>query len=450
MPDDTSQAQVADLIAYLDASPTPYHAVAESVRRLVAAGFSALDERDAWQLESGARHFIVKSGGSLIAFVVGSEPPETGGFRVIGAHTDSPGFRVKPNADRKQQGHYQVALECYGGPLYSTWLDRDLSLAGRVSLRDGTARLIDFKRAVGRIPNVAIHLNRTVNSEGLKLNAQTHLQPSMGLVRNGAAPNFKVLLAKELTGRAKKSAKGRVTADDIVGYDLMPYDVQGAAVGGFEGEFLFSARLDNLAACHGAISALIDARDAGKATRVIALYDHEEIGSQTDSGAQSRFLLSTLGRIAARAGAGAGAGESLDRALARSLLLSCDMAHAVHPNYPERHDPEHMPQINGGPVIKINANRSYGTDALAQGVFESAARAAGFTPQRFVSRNDQPCGSTIGSITAARTGMRTVDVGNPMLSMHSCREMCGTGDVGQMIAAQTIILKDAPLPDPDR
>ena len=443
MLDDTSQALLDDLIAYLDAAPTPYHAVAESVRRLEAAGFSALDERDAWHLEPGGQHFVVKSGGSLIAFVVGTEPPEAGGFRVIGAHTDSPGFRVKPNADRAKHGHYQIGLECYGGLLYSTWLDRDLSLAGRVSLRGDTARLIDFRRAVGRIPNLAIHLNRGVNQDGLKLNAQKHLQPSMGLVGAGDAPDFKELLAEEL-GRTGED----VSAGNILGYDLMPYDVQGAAVGGFDGEFLFSARLDNLAACHGAITALSDAGEAGKATRVIALYDHEEIGSRTDSGAQSRFLLSTLGRLSTGL---AGAGDhALDRALARSLLISCDMAHAVHPNYPERHDPEHMPQINAGPVIKINANRSYGTDAPAQAVFESAAREVGYVPQRFVSRNDQPCGGTIGSITAARTGMRTVDVGNPMLSMHSCREMCGTRDTGNMIATQTLVLKDAPIPDPDR
>ena len=443
MPDDPSQVLVDDLIAYLDAAPTPYHAVAESVRRLEAAGFSALDERDAWQLEPGARYFVVKSGGSLIAFVVGTEPPEAAGFRVIGAHTDSPGFRVKPNADREKHGHYQLALECYGGLLYSTWLDRDLSLAGRVSLRNGTARLINFERAVGRIPNLAIHLNRTVNQDGLKLNGQQHLQPSMGLVSKGGRYDFKELLAEELGRTGKK-----VSAENILGYDVMPYDVQGAAIGGFNGEFLFSARLDNLAACHGAITALIDAGEAGKATRVIALYDHEEIGSRTDSGAQSRFLLSTLGRIASATAADGV--HALDRALARSLLVSCDMAHAVHPNYPEKHDPDHMPQINAGPVLKINANRSYGTDAPAQAVFEAAAKKVGFVPQRFVSRNDQPCGNTIGSITAARTGMRTVDVGNPMLSMHSCREMCGTGDVANMIATQTLILKDAPIPDPDR
>ncbi len=437
--EDLSDAVVRDLLAFIDASPTPYHAVRETARRLDAAGFSRLDEAAPWRLAPGGSHYVVRGGGSLVAFLVGEFPPAESGFIVLGAHTDSPGFRVKPTPEHLESGHLQLGVEVYGGPIYASWLDRDLSLAGRVCLADGRAPLVDLSRAVARIPSLAIHLDRSVNTEGLRLNPQRHLLPSLALALDRRPLRFRRLLAESLAAAGVPADE-----DQLLGFELMPYDVQRASLGGLDGEFLFGSRLDNLVSCHAALEALLASGAAGKATRVIALYDHEEIGSQTQSGARSRYLLGLLDRLGAAYPTATPQG--LDRAVARSLLVSVDMAHAVHPSYPERHDPDHKPQLGQGPVLKLNACRSYGTDGPAQAVFESLCREAGVAPQYFVSRNDQPCGSTIGPATAAQTGLRTVDVGSPMLSMHSCREMAGTRDVAPMLAVLTRLLRDPPLP----
>jgi aspartyl aminopeptidase len=418
-----------DLLRFIDASPTPYHAVAEATRRLESAGFAPLAETAPWSLAPGARHTLVRSESSLLAFEVGEAPLADAGFHAIGAHTDSPNLRVKPSPDVTAHGCRQLAIEPYGGVLLHTWLDRDLSLAGRVVLATaGRLRSVnlDFARPLLRIPNLAIHLQRETKSEGLKLNEQTHLVPVLGLE---SAPPFAELLAAEL----RAQGQGAIEARAIHGFDLMLYDTQPGSVSGARGEFLHAPRLDNLASCHAALSALIGAQRAPLPpfTRVVVLYDHEEVGSRSAQGAQSGFLADTLARIVEAAKSGGPQG--LSRAMARSLLVSADMAHAVHPNYSERHEPGHRPRLGGGPVLKVNSNQSYASDAVTLGHFTALCRARGVEPQQFVARSDLGCGSTIGPISAARAGIRTVDVGNPMLSMHSCREMAAVADVEPMI-----------------
>ena len=418
-----------DLLAFIDASPTPYHAVGETVRRLAAAGFRDCAEHELWSLEPGDRRLLVRHGGSLVAFQVGSESPVDGGFRIVGSHTDSPNLRLKPCADLSAQGYRQLAVEPYGGLLLHTWLDRDLSIAGRVTLREGTALrtlLLDFRRPLARVPSLAIHLNRDLKEKGLQLNPQTQALPLLGLEDS---PALAPLVASEL--RAQQLAD--VSPDAILAFDLMLYDVQPSGIIGADGAFVVAPRLDNLASCHASVSALLGAAggELGRATRAIVLYDHEEVGSESAQGAGGNLLVETLERIVAAYKGGAAQG--LARARARSRVVSADMAHAVHPNYADKHEPGHKPVLGRGPVIKSNVNQSYATDAVTSAEFASLCAGAGVTPQHFTSRNDQPCGSTIGPITAARTGIPTVDVGNPMLSMHSCREMAGTADVAPMI-----------------
>jgi aspartyl aminopeptidase len=419
---------VADLLAYIDRSPTPYHAVAETVRRLDAAGFRECAETDLWALGPGDRRYLVRSEGSLVAFQVGSGPPADGGFRIVGAHSDSPNLRLKPRPDVEAHGYRQVAVEPYGGVLLHTWLDRDLSLAGRVSLREGDAVrtvLLDFGRPLLRVPNLAIHLNCNLAKEGLRLNQQTHLVPVAGL---GDAPNLSQLVAGEL--RAQGICE--VAPAGVLAFDLMTYDVQPSTVSGVRGEFIHAPRLDNLASCHAGVSALLGAADATPAfTRALVLYDHEEVGSRSAQGAAGPLLAEVLERVVS--GFKGGEPQGLSRALARSVMVSADMAHALHPNYADRHEPGHRPVIGGGPVLKHNANQSYASDARTGGLFAMLCDRAGVAPQHFVTRSDLACGSTIGPITAARVGIPTVDVGSPMLSMHSCREMAGTADVEPMI-----------------
>lgn len=423
------QDRIDDLLAFIDHSPTPYHAVAEVRSRLEAAGYSRLDESEYWSLSAGDRRYVVRAGGSLAAFEIGTRAPGDAGFRIVGAHTDSPNFRVKPAPDVRAHGFHQLAVEPYGGVLSYTWLDRDLSLAGRVTLRDGEARatqLVDFARPLLRIPSLAIHLNRELATEGLKLNAQTHLVPVIGLDEG-------ISLADVLCEELGRVGNPKPSAVDILAFDLMAYDLQPATRSGVEGEFIHAARIDNLASSHAGLSALIDAGKRGNAgsTRVVVLYDHEEVGSRSAQGAGGTFLNDTLERIAIAAGDRRG--QELGRAVSRSWLISADMAHAVHPNHVDRHEPGHRPKIGAGPVIKTNAGQSYATDAESAALFALLCRRVGVTPQNFVARSDLGCGSTIGPISAARVGLRTVDVGNPMLSMHSCREMAGARDVEPMI-----------------
>jgi aspartyl aminopeptidase len=409
---------VQDLLQYIDAAPTPFHAVAETVVRLEAAGFRALDAADSWDVAAGDKVYVTRGGGSLAAFRVGSAPAPEAGFRLIGAHTDSPNLRIKPNPEVTRSGYAQLGVEPYGGVLLHTWIDRDLSLAGRVSMKDGSTRLVRFGCALLRVPSLAIHLNRQVNTEGLKLNAQKHITPIVA-IDGLEGVELRELVAKEL---------GDVSPSDILAWDLMAYDVQPAGLGGAGQEFIQAARLDNLASCHAAVTALL--ADAGEVefTQGIVLYDHEEVGSRSAQGAASDFLRSCLQRLSGDLP------EDFHRAIAQSFLMSADMAHAIHPNYADVHEPKHQPLLGGGPVIKINVNQSYATDGESWASFERWAEEADVHTQRFVVRSDMGCGSTIGPITAAELGIRTVDVGNPMLSMHSCREVAAATDVPKMIA----------------
>ena len=434
---------VRDLLAFIDRSPTPYHAVEEVRRRLEAAGFRRLAEAEPWCLEPGERCYVVRGGGSLLAFDVGSLPPAEGGFRILGAHTDSPNLRLKPRPDRSGHGYRQFAVEPYGAVLLHTWLDRDLSLAGRVAVRvSGRPRavLVDFERPLLRIPNLAIHLQREIREQGLRLDPQRHALPIHGL---GEGPGLAQLVRAELRARLGLE----IGDEDLLGFDLMAYDAQPSGRLGSRGEFVSAPRLDNLASCHACIAALLSAERGSAATRVVALFDHEEVGSRSAAGAGGSLLRDGLARIAG--GFKDAAGDALPRALARSVLVSADMAHAVHPNHADRHDPEHRPVVGGGPVLKVNQNQAYATDAATGGLFAALCRERGIPLQHFASRSDLACGSTIGPITAARVGVPTVDVGSPMLAMHSCRELAGADDVEPMVAALRAVL-ETPDVAPDR
>jgi len=414
----------ADLLKFIDASPTPHHCVEESRRRAAAAGFAALDEKEAWSLEAG-KGYTVSRGGAIVAFRVGTAAPAEGGFRLVGAHTDSPNLRVKPNAYYTKEGYRQLGVEVYGGALTHTWLDRDLGLAGKVVCRGsapGTfeTRLVRVDRPILRVPSLAIHLDREVTKKGLVLNNQLHLPPLLAVAHESLPDGLEGLLGAELG----------VEADRILSWDLSLFDVQPSAIGGLRGDFVFAPRLDNQASCHASLTALLRA-PAAASTQLACLYDHEEVGSGSTAGAGGSLVEDLLLRILRATGA---EGEALPRAIARSWQVSADMAHAVHPNFADKHDPHHEPRLNGGPVIKVNAQQRYATDAEGEALFESLCLDAKVPFQKFVSRTDVACGSTIGPISSARLGVRTVDVGNPMLSMHSIREQGGAEDPERMTA----------------
>jgi aspartyl aminopeptidase len=454
-----TRERAIDLIGYIDASPTPYHAVEEAIRRLESADFSPLREADEWKLRAGDRRYVTKNGSTIVAFIVGSKSPARAGFKMIGAHTDSPNLKLKPRASFAKSGYRQLGVEVYGGVLLSTWLDRDLAIAGRVAVREAGGvkmRLVKLERPIVRIPNLAIHLNRDVNKDGLKLNPQTHLPPVIALVedKNGEARNGGKNGSKNGSKGGKNGKNGsegdvlrsllaatlRVDEEEILDHDLSLFDSARGTLGGVDDELIFVARLDNLASCHAALDSLTESAGAQTAaTRLIALYDHEEVGSKSAQGAQGPFLENVLHRIIE-------AHEKQEpqayaRAIAASFFVSADMAHGVHPNYADKHEPQHMPLLGQGPVVKTNAGQSYATDGESAAVFIALCREAGFDPQSFVIRTDLGCGSTIGPITAARLGVKTVDVGNPMLSMHSIREMAGTHDAELMHRALLLHLK---------
>ncbi len=431
----TPHPTTTDLLDFIAASPTPHHCVAEASRRLDEAGFRALSMADAWELEPGGGYYVPQ-GGAVVAFRVGSKPAPEAGFRLVGAHTDSPNLRVKPVASYVEAGYDQLGVEVYGGALTYTWLDRDLGLAGNVVLRGETAgavegRLVRIDRPIVRVPSLAIHLNREIRTDGLQLNDQKHLAPVLGLAPTKEAGDgsdrdaLQALLATTL----------EVDADRILSWDLSCFDLLPPTVGGAEGEFIFAPRLDNQAMCHAGLVALLRAGESEtpEATSLIGLYDHEEVGSASTAGAGGRLTEDVIRRVAEVEGPGAVAG-GLTRAAARSLQVSADMAHAIHPNYGDRHEPRHHPAMNGGPVIKINAKQRYATDARTAGIFETLCREAEVPCQKFVTRSDLPCGSTIGPISSTRLGIPTVDVGNPMLSMHSIREQGGAEDPERMTA----------------
>jgi len=404
-----------DLMSFLAASPSPYHAVANAAERLEKAGFRQVAETDAWDGTSGGKYVL--RGGAIVAwFVPEGAAPHTP-FRIIGAHTDSPNLRVKPLPDSGAHGWRQVAVEIYGGPLMNSWLDRDLGLAGRLTLRDGSTRLVNVDRPLLRVPQLAIHLDRAVSSEGLKLDKQRHLQPVWGLGHDVHDGDLIAFLEEEL----------ELGAGEVTGWDLMTHSVEAPAYLGRDKELVAGPRMDNLLSVHAGTAALtaVSSGPQPSSIPVLAAFDHEENGSQSDTGADGPLLGGVLERSVFARG---GSYEDRARAFAGTVCLSSDTGHAVHPNYAERHDPTHHPRVNGGPILKVNVNNRYATDGSGRAVWAAACERAGVPFQSFVSNNSMPCGTTIGPITAARHGIKTVDIGVAILSMHSVRELCGADD----------------------
>lgn len=406
------------LIEFVDASPTPFHACEAVAARLIEAGFGRMEASDPWPTVPG-RYFLVNAG-SLVAWnePEGIEPAAP--FRVLGAHTDSPNLRLKQHHDKPDRDAAMIALEPYGGVLLESWLDRDLGVAGRVFLSDGSSRLVRIDEPWLRVPRLAIHLDRDRSAPDRQrhLDAIWSTSPAPFMTAVGDHAGF--------------------DADEVTGFDLMSFDLQPSARTGGRGEFVSAPRLDNLATCWSALQALLTSNTGQRS--VMVLFDHEEVGSGSERGAQSPMLDAVLERLVLAAGGGR---EELYRALAASVLVSGDMAHATHPNHRERHEPLHQIRLGGGPVLKINHNLRYATDARGAAFFADACARAGVPLQRYVHRADLPCGSTIGPISAARTGILTIDVGAPQLAMHSAREMMAASDVDHYSRALTAVL------DPD-
>jgi aspartyl aminopeptidase len=423
----TTQARIAarELIDFIDASPSPWHAVASAETHLLAQGFSRIEEDAPWQLVAGGRYYVVR-GASLIAFVLGSRSLVETGFRIVGAHTDSPGLRLKPKAALKGDGLARLGVEVYGGPILATFTDRDLSLAGRVVFRSAAGAdtlLLRFKQPLVRLPNLAIHMNREVNEQGLKLNKQTELPLILGQLGDGedAEANLRKLLADA----AQRDAA------DLLSWELAVYDVQKGCLWGANEEFIADSQLDNLGSTHAALTAL-HATQQPTSTCVAAFFDHEEVGSESASGAGGSFLADVLARIGLQAGLDE---EGRHRAMARSFFISADMAHAYHPNFPNAYEPGHKVMVNGGPVIKTNVNQRYTSNAETAARFMRLCETAGVPYQQYAHRSDLGCGSTIGPTLAAQLGVASVDVGSPMWAMHSARESAGVDDHAYMIAA---------------
>lgn len=406
----SGDAYIEGFAGFVEASPSSYHAAHALAAALTEAGFEGRDEADAWALLGGGSRGFVRRDGALIAWRAGEGVSATSPVRVLGCHTDSPGFVLKPQPDFTAHGWRQAGVEIYGGPLVNSWLDRDLGLAGRIIARGGEERVVRTG-AVARIPQLAIHLDREVGN-GLVLDRQRHTQPVLGLAGAGDVSVLELF--------------GIPDPDGIEGFDVRLYDTQGPQRIGTDGDLFASPRLDNLSSVFAGLAALIGTEPAPGTIAMLAAFDHEEIGSETRSGAAGSFLPEVLGRL--RAGLGATA-EDAARSLAGSWCLSADAGHSVHPNYPEKHDPNVRPVAGGGPMLKVNANQRYASDALGAALWRRCCEAAGVPTQEFVSNNGLPCGSTIGPLTATRTGIRTVDVGVPLLSMHSARELAHVGDL---------------------
>lgn len=408
-------ATAAGLGAFIDASPSPFHVCATVAERLRAAGYTELAEADRWQ--PGAGRFFTVRAGSLIAWHSAGQHP----FRIVGAHTDSPNLRVKQHPDLAVAGWRQIALQPYGGAWLNSWLDRDLGLSGQISVRGAGGRpehrLVRFDEPLLRIPQLAIHLAEDRNA--VALNPQRHLNAVWGV---GDGPRSLHYWVAERAG---------VGLGDLLSADLMTHVLEPSRLIGPDEDLLSAPRLDNQGTCYAGLAALLAAEPAGY-TPVLALFNHEEVGSTSDHGAGSEYLLTTLERIVLGQG---GDREDFLRLSTDSMVASGDMAHATHPNYPERHEPSHPIRVNGGPVLKVQPNLRYATDSRTAAAFELACRQAGVALQRYEHRADLPCGSTIGPMTAARTGIPTVDVGAPQLAMHSARELMGAADVPAYAAA---------------
>lgn len=421
-----ASAHLDDLAAFVAASPSSYHAAAEVARRLGAAGYTALDETADWSdaVRPGARLVVVRDG-TVIALALPATADAGTPFRILGAHTDSPGFKLKPNPSLSSNGWLQAGVEVYGGPILASWFDRELEFAGRLVDRDGTVHLVRTG-PYARIPHLAIHLDSNVNTS-FAPDRQRDVQPVFGV----GGPGDGDLLA-HLAGLAG------IAPGAVGGYDVFTVDAAAPARFGAGGSLFASPRLDNLSSVHAGLVALLDTEPAGSIA-VLAAFDHEEIGSESRSGAAGPMLADVLERVSIALGGGR---AELARAIAGSWCVSADVSHAVHPHHPERHDPGNRPVAGGGPLLKINANQRYTTDALGRALWARVCEAAYVPWQEFVSNNAVPCGSTIGPLTATRLGIPTLDVGTPVLSMHSARELCHVDDPGRLAAAVRVFLSN--------
>jgi len=414
---DASQQTFNDeLIDFLKCSPTPFHAVTSMMSSLDQAGYQRLFEADSWQgLESG-KYYVCRNDSAIIAFNFSADAIETG-FKMLGAHTDSPCLKIKPTPEISKHSYYQLGVEVYGGALLNPWFDRDLSIAGRVTFKNSNdelvSQLIDFEKPVAIIPSLAIHLDRDAN-KNKTINAQTDLPPLILQLPKDKPLDFRDLLLQLI-----KTEFPKVDAQQVLDYELSLYDTQPAAVVGLHNDFISSARLDNLLSCFVGLKSLLEADD-GKNTLLVC-NDHEEVGSMSAAGAQGPFLKSVLERLI-------GSAENLTRCIDRSVMISADNAHGVHPNFSSKHDDNHGPILNKGPVIKLNANQRYASNSETSALFRHLCEQADVPVQSFVVRSDMACGSTIGPITASELGVKTIDIGVPTFAMHSIRETAGSWD----------------------
>lgn len=451
-----------EFLKFVNASPSPYHAVEECKCRLLAAGFREIRERDHWNLAPNDKCFMTRNKSTIIAFAIGGKYASGNGFSIIGAHTDSPCLRVKVKSSREKLGYIQVGVECYGGGIWGTWFDRDLKIAGRVLVAEGPGTdrikhsLVHIDRPILRIPHLAIHLQREINDK-FSVNKEVHTVPILatqaeyelnkgnndqGDERSCCHKHHPALiqaLAKELS----------VSSDDIIDFDLCLAEHQPSAIGGVFDEFIFSPRLDNLLSSYTALKGLINSCESGLTDepniRMVCLFDNEEVGSMSAQGAGSSITEYVLRRLSSSAADGKA--TSFEESVPKSFMISADMAHAIHPNYPEKHEENLRPSLHGGPVLKINNNQRYATTAITATVVREVARLAGVKTQDVMVRNDSPCGSTIGPILSEKLGLRTCDLGGAQLSMHSCREMCGVSTVAQCEKLFTSFFQNFPAVD---
>ncbi len=409
-----------DLFRFIDQSPSPFHGVRYMENQLKAAGFLRLEEKDAWNLETNGRYYLTRNGSSVIAFIMGNKQPWESGIKMVGAHTDSPCLRVKPEPEQNSDSMMRLGCEIYGGTLLNTWFDRGLNLAGRITCRvieDDKERLksilINYNRPVALIPSLAIHLDREAN-KNRTVNPQLDIPPLFSI----GDPDKSLPFKETLLARAKEEHPGTDILE-VLDYELSFSDAEPCSYAGIGKEIISAPRLDNLLSCHAALKGLGSA--APSSTAMVVFTDNEEVGSDTLAGARGSFLESVLSRMA-------GTPEQLARTAARSFMLSCDNAHAVHPAFSDKHDLNHRPTLNTGPVLKINASGRYASDSESSALFRHVCKRAGLTVQNFVMRSDLPCGSTIGPSISSQTGIRTVDVGAATLAMHSIREVSGSND----------------------
>ncbi len=401
---------IADLIEFIDNSPTAWQAADQAAARLLSSGFKELKEGHAWQTEPGKKYFTVRNGSSLCAFIMPKQIPES--IALIGSHTDSPGFKLKPNPEFSRFNMTMLGLEVYGSPLLGSWLNRDLGIAGRIAFIDEGGRLQEMNVVLDQrpviIPQLALHLDRDVNKKGLVLNAQQHTSAIAAIDESGSGSYLEPIL------------RDLVAFKQLLDHDLFVFPLDKARFVGRNEEMISSYRTDNLAGVHASLQGILSAEADDSALKMIVLWDNEEIGSATPQGAESPYVLHVLERLVDR--------SDLLRLLPQSLCVSIDLAHGVHPNYSDRHDPNHSPLLGEGIVIKYNANQRYATDARSSAMLQKVCADHKIPTQKFVVRSDIPCGSTIGPLHAKVSGMPTVDIGIPQLSMHSARELIASAD----------------------